>query len=243
MTMLRRLATVTTFAGLAGAVGASLTWALVADGQARLEPAIQTLALVAAITGIVAERFAAQRQRRRQALATLTGELLANRVILDELLATLSGAHAARRRVYPRLAVSAAEGAIASGALTDERELLTRLHKWHNGVTDFNRRLDLTEMLTFLQDAPEAIRSFEEALSRHGGRAHRISQLLDEFLNFIDQIHVRKGRSTGTAPDTGTRLPAIITAIGRSGRVRTGHSTAGAAPAIETVASNSQRPA
>jgi hypothetical protein len=202
--MFRRLATVTTFASLAWAIGASLAWTLVADGQHRLEPAIQMLALVAALTGIVAERFAAQRQRRRQALATLTSELLANRVILNEMLATLGGTPAVRRRVYPRLLLSATEGTIASGALADHRELLARLHEWHNGVIDFNRRLDLTEMLTFLPGAPEAIRSFEEALRRDGGRVHRISQLLDDFLDVVSQNHHR---------------PTVVKAVGRSGRV------------------------
>jgi hypothetical protein len=196
MTVLRQLATVTTFAGLAAAIGVSLAQALITHGPARLEPTTQMLALIAALTGIAAERFAAERQRRRLALATLTDELLANRAILDKMLSALDGAHTVKRRVYPRLVVSAAGGAIASGSLADNRELLARLHEWHNAVVDFNRRLDLTEMLTFLQGAPEAIRNFEQALSRDDGRVHRISRLLDDFLDFLDQDHHRKPRWT-----------------------------------------------
>jgi branched-subunit amino acid ABC-type transport system permease component len=187
MIMLRRLAAVTTFAGLAGAIGASLAQVLATHGCARLGPATQMLTVIAALTGIAAERFATEQQRRRQALATLTGELLTNRVILNEMLSALGGRNAARRRIYPRLVVSAAESAIACGALAGDRELLTRLHEWHNGVVDFNRRLDLTEMLTFLESGPEAIRGFELALSRDGGRVHRISRLLDDFMDFLDQ--------------------------------------------------------
>jgi hypothetical protein len=187
MTMLRRLATVTTFAGLVGAIGVSLTWALAAHGLARLEPATQMLALIAALTGIVAERFAAEQQRRRQARATLTSELRANREILDEMLASLGAAHAVKRRVYPRLVASAAEGTIASGALADDHGLLARLHEWHNAVVDFNRRLDLTEMLIFLLSTPETIRGIEQALGQDDGRVHRTSQLLDDFLVFFDQ--------------------------------------------------------
>ena len=165
---------------------------------------LQMLALVAALTGIVTERIAAERQQRRQALATLTGELLANRVVLNKRRSNLDGASAVRRRVYPRLVVSAAEGAIASGALADDPELLVRLHEWHNAVVDFNRRLDLTEMLTFLQGAPEAIRRFEQALSRDGGRVDRISRLLDTFLGFLDQDPHRAGQaSTGRTPELG----------------------------------------
>lgn len=203
--MLRRLATAATFAGLAGAIGISLAWALVADGPARLEPATQGLALVAALTGIVTERFAAERQRHRQALATLTDELLANRLVLDEMLSTLGAAHAAKRRVYPRLLASAANDAIVSGALAGDRELLERLHEWHNEVMDFNRRLDLTEMLTFLQGTPEAIRNFEQALSRDGGRVQRVARLLDGLLGFVGQHHHRElCRMANSRPNAGT---------------------------------------
>jgi len=240
MTMLRRLAAVATFAGLAGAIGISLTGTLAAHGPARLEPAAQMLALIAALTGIAAERFAAQQQRRRQALTTLTGELLANRAILDEMLSALTGANAVQRRVYPRLVASAASGAIASGALADDCELLVRLHEWHNAVIDFNRRLDLTEMLTFLPGAPEAIRTFDRALSRDDGRVHRVSRLLDGFLDFLDQHH-RKHRRTGRRePGRFGPLPhgqARRTAIGRPDGPAATHSGEGSgAPAAGAAA-------
>lgn len=189
MTVLRRLAAVAIFTGLAGAIGACLAQALATHGTARLEPVTQMFTLIATLTGIAAERFAAEQQRRRQALATLTGELLTNRVILNETLYALGGTDAARGRVYARLVVSAAESAVVSGALAHDRELLTRLHEWHNAVVDFNRRLDLAEMLTFLQGAP---RGFEPALNQDRGRVHRISQLLDDFLDFLGQPHVTR---------------------------------------------------
>lgn len=206
MTMLRRLAAVATFASLAGALGASLAQALATHGGARLESASQMLTVIAALTGIAAERFAAQRQRRQQAMATLTGELLTNRVILNEMLSTLGGANAARRRVYPRLVVSAAESAIASGALAGDPALLARLHEWHNAVADFNRRLDLTEMLTFLQGDPGAVHSFERALSQDGGRGQRISRLLEDFLGFLDQPHVTRSAAPHIHRSRLTRL-------------------------------------
>jgi hypothetical protein len=214
LTILRRLAAVTTFAGLTGAIAVSLAQALTAHGQDRLEPAAQLLALIAALTGIMAERYAAERQRRRQALATLTDELLTNRATLDKMLPTPDRAKAVMRRVYPRLVMSATEGTIASGALADEPELLARLHDWHNEVIDFNRRLDLTEMLMFLQDASEAIRGFEQALSRDDGRVHRISRLLDTFLDFLDQNHHRKPpRKDRRGPNAGTGPPTVAPSV------------------------------
>lgn len=127
---MRRLVTATTFSGLAGAIGLSLAWMLAVDGVGVLEAAAQSLGLVAALTGIVAERYAAQRQRRRLALVALAGELAKDRAILDDLLSTLAGPHAARRRVYPRLLASAADGAITSGAFAGDGELFARLHDW-----------------------------------------------------------------------------------------------------------------
>lgn len=189
-TMVRKLVAVATFSGLAGAVIVSLAWVLVADGQGRLEPATQTLGLLAALTGIVAERLTAERQRRRLAMTALVDELVKNRAILGDLLFTLGRTDSTRRRVYPRLLGSATDGIIASGALTGGAgELFTRLHEWRNEVADFNRRLDLTEMLTFLQGTPEAISRFERALSRDDGRVYRISQLLQEFLDYLAEHH------------------------------------------------------
>jgi hypothetical protein len=199
MTLLRRLATMTMFAGLAIAIGVSLMWALAAHGPARLEPATQMLALIAALTGIVAEPFAAEQQQRRRAWATLRSELRSNRAILDEMLSSLGGMHAAKIRIYPRLVTSAAEGTIASGVLADHRGLLARLHDWHNAAVDFNRRLDLTEMLMFLPNAPETICGIKQALGRDGGRVHRTSQLLDDFLVFFDQNDHRMLRRVATS--------------------------------------------
>lgn len=191
---LRRLAATLTFTGLAGAVALSLAWALMADGAGQLEASAQTLGLVAALTGIVADRLAAERQRRRLALLALAEELRKNRAIIGDLRFTLG--KTTRRRVYPRLLLSAADGVISSGVLaaSGEHELFSKLHAWRDEVADFNRRLDLTEMLTFLQGTPEEMCAFERALGRDGGRLHRVGQQLDELLDRL------AGGSDGESP-------------------------------------------
>lgn len=199
--MLRRFVATATFAGLAGAISLSISWAILAGG-ARLEALIQTLGLLAALTGIATERFAAQRQRRRLALLALADELSKNQAIIADLRLTLGGA--SRRRVYPRLLISAADGAITSGVLAgSSRDLFAALHEWRNEVTDFNRRLDLTEMLTFLQGTPDIIRDFEQALARDGGRLHRVARLL---ANLLDHLHQHDGQDLRPA------RPRLVTA-------------------------------
>jgi hypothetical protein len=208
--ILRRLVGTATFAGLAGAVGLSLGWVLVADGASLLEASAQMLALLAALTGIVAERLAAERQRRRLALTALTDELLKNQAIIGDLRFTLG--KTARRRVYPRLLISAADGVITSGVLAvgGDRELFSKLHHWRNEVADFNRRLDLTEMLTFLQGTPEAIRGLERALGRDDGRLHRVTRLLQELLDYLDENYGSDLRRPAGHDRTPARRMAVV---------------------------------
>jgi hypothetical protein len=227
ISMTRRLVSVATFVGLSGAIGLSLVWMLVAHGIGMFEASTQMLGLTAALTGIVAERFAAERQRRRLALATITDELIKNRTILGTLLFTLGKAPVAKKRVYPRLLVSAADGAITSGALAHDRELFAMLHEWRNEVSDFNRRLDLTEMLTFLQGTPEAIRGFEQALCRGGGRVYRISRLLQDFLDYLGDNYRDE-----TPP---SRLKSEVPAAADAAAVSTGGTAAASAATMTAV--------
>jgi hypothetical protein len=181
----RRLAATVMLASLIAATVLSFIWVLVSGNADLLESSAQTLGLVGALTAIVAERIAAERQTRLQAMAGLVDELHKNEEIIADLRVTLG--QLARRRVYPRLLISATDGMITSGVLTTagDRELTAKLHLWRNEVADFNRRLDLTEMMTFLQGTPEVIRGFEQALGSDNGRLRQVEVLLRELLNSI----------------------------------------------------------
>lgn len=212
--MLRRLIGAATFAGLAAAVGLSVGWVVVADGPSLLEASAQMLGLSAAFTGILAERLAAERQRHRLALAALTAELLKNQAILDDLRRTLGTM--SRRRVYPRLLASATDAVIASGVLATgtAQELFQRLHDWRNEVADFNRRLELTEMLTFLQGTEETIRECEQALGRDGGRLHLVAEQLQGLLDYLAQAHGRELHQQAAASrphSLGSQVPTPLT--------------------------------
>jgi hypothetical protein len=78
--------------------------------------------------------------------------------------------------------VSAVDSAFASGALSPRRdgELIDRLHRWRSTANAVNRRLDLTESLTFATTSAEEVEQFNRALHRDDGYLHGVRDLLDE---------------------------------------------------------------
>ncbi len=93
-----------------------------------------------------------------------------------------------RRRVYPRLVVSAVDSAFASGALSRRRdgELIAKLHAWRDTVNTVNRRLDLTESLTFATSSTDEVEAFNRALHRSDGYLTGARALLAELQSYLD---------------------------------------------------------
>ena len=58
------------------------------------------------------------------------------------------------------------EYAIASNVFAErqDRELFSLIHQWRHTATEFNRRLDITELRTFTNLSPQEIRLLYEAL-------------------------------------------------------------------------------
>jgi hypothetical protein len=178
--MTRLTITIATFGALAFALVLGVFWFFSTSAGERWEPAVNTLALVAGITGIFAERWAAERERRKQAFESIAIELGHNRRLLSD--DAFQATQFSRRRVYPRLIVSAVDSAFASGALSPRRdaELIEKLHQWRSTVNAVNRRLDLTESLTFASNSPEEVEQFNRALHREGGYLHGVQELLKD---------------------------------------------------------------
>lgn len=178
--MTRFAITIATFAALAVALLLGVTWFFDSPSGQRFEPAVNTLALLAGLTGIFAERWAAERERRNQAVASIATELRHNRELLSD--EAFRSTDLNRRRVYPRLMISAVDSAFASGALSPRRdsELIEALHRWRSTVNAVNRRLDLTESLTFTTTSATEIEQFNRALHREDGYLHGVRELLDE---------------------------------------------------------------
>src|SRR5262245_16005120 len=151
-------------------------------GNGKMEAAATVTALFAAITGVRAERWAALREQRRRVLDALAQELAANQESLeDERFRPLQGP-SLRRRVFPRLNLSAVDAALISGALETlaDAEVMTMLYQWRDAVRELNHRLDLTEVYLFSADTiePDELRAFDEALHSADGILGVVSGLL-----------------------------------------------------------------
>ena len=180
--MSRLAITVATFAALAVALLLGVAWFVESPAGQRWEPAVNSLALLAGLTGIFAERWAAERERRNQAVESVRTELEHNRRLLADEAFSQDPAQLSRRRVYPRLMISAVDSAFASGALSPRRDvdLIETLHRWRATVNAVNRRLDLTESLTFGSTSTDEVEQFNRALHRDDGYLHGVRELLTE---------------------------------------------------------------
>jgi hypothetical protein len=149
--------------GLAFVLG--VLW-LIRPENNRWEPAVNSLTLVAGLTGIFVERLTAAAERRNEVLRGVSDELAENARVLSD---TRFAPGDSRRLIYPRLVLSAVDLALVSGVLDTHRdsELVRLLHRWRDEVYEVNRRLDLTEMRTWTADATdEELEGFQRAL--HG---------------------------------------------------------------------------
>ncbi|HSV67547.1 MAG TPA: hypothetical protein VLJ59_16785 [Mycobacteriales bacterium] len=182
---------VLTFGSVGVAAVISVVWFSVASGLSRFEPAVQVMGLLGGLTGVLAERRASARERRRVALETLSDELGRVAAILDD--PRLAPAHgtARRPRVYPRLPVSAVDATLVSGALAEQSDtgLLGRLHRWRDEANGFNRRLELTEMRIFTAGAAHEVEDFDRALHRSDGHLDQIRRQLLELRRYLDETH------------------------------------------------------
>jgi hypothetical protein len=177
---------VVTFSSVAFSAVISIVWFSTTSGASRFEPAVQIFGLIGGLTGVLAERRAAARERRHLALVTLTDELRRDTTILDGPEFAPSK-ETPRPRVYPRLPVSATDAALTSGALAErsDDELLRLLHDWRDEVNGFNRRLELTEILIFTSENPADVAEFECAL--HCGDAY-LNQVQSQLRHLQDYL-------------------------------------------------------
>lgn len=160
----RTVVTYGTYGLLALAFALGVAWFLW-PANSRWEPAVNTLILVAGLTGILLDRLTREAERRAEVLGAVTDELAENqRLLADE---RFDAGQARRRRVYPRLVVSAVDLALTSAVLARpaDAELHRMLHRWRDTVHEFNRRLDLTEIRTFSESITDKeLEGFHRAL-------------------------------------------------------------------------------
>lgn len=170
--------------GVSAAIG--IVWFVTVQGTSRFEPAVATLGLLVGLSGVLAERRVAVRERRHVSLTTLVDELQRDTSILDDPRFSLSQ-ETPRPRVYPRLPVSATDAALISGALVErsDAELLQRLHNWRDETNGFNRRLELTEICIFTARVPAEMAEFERALHCSDGYLNQMRHHLRDLRNYL----------------------------------------------------------
>lgn len=174
----------------AGCLGAaallSVVWLVTADGGGRLEPAVQSLGLLAGIAGLVLQRRAAAAEHRDQAVAGVADELAANAETLSRY--PFSDAEpVASRTVFPRLRMSAVDAALSSGALArrGDDELVRALHDWRDEVDTFSHQLSIAEILAFTDGSAEVLQDLHDGLHGSDGRLAAIRAHLTGLLRRV----------------------------------------------------------
>jgi hypothetical protein len=180
VTMRPRLIIAAITVGCLGVAGLlSVVWFFDADGVGRFEPAVQSLGLLAGITGLVLERRAAVAEHREQAVDAIADELRANDVVLGRY-PFVDTDPATSRTVYPRLRMSAVDAALSSGALSqrDDDVLVRALHSWRDEVDTFSHQLTVAELLAFTDGSPQVLRDLYDGLHGADGRLAAIREQL-----------------------------------------------------------------
>jgi hypothetical protein len=134
-----------TIALLAAAFLAAVGWLIYSPD---FEPAVTSLALLAAITGLFIDRWVVERQHRKQLLRALMHELYANNHQIKELRDAAASFNTEQPHVIlPRFLTSTLGTVIASGVFTGETDaqLWFLLHRWQHRATDANVRLSAME--------------------------------------------------------------------------------------------------
>ena len=156
------------------------------------EPWVNSLTLLAGVTGLIVERQNADTERRSEVVASVVFELQQNRAIVERRLAGLRTGGDRALSVSPRLALSAVDAALASGVLsrTPDSPLVGQLHRWREQVQGYNWRRDLTEfelMLIKYQDAAAAGSNLS-SLANERLYLLRLRTLLDQLHLALPQV-------------------------------------------------------
>jgi hypothetical protein len=180
----RRIIVGVTAASLLAACVINAIWFARSTGTGRLEPIVGVLGILAGITGLVAERWAAAREARDAALVAIGTELRANRDLLASPAFGDDPAQPLRRQVFPRLYLSAVDAAFASGSLSSasDAETITELHTWRNQVVRFNSQLALAEILAFTVESESVLRDLRDGLHGDDGPLVRMRGSIESLL-------------------------------------------------------------
>ena len=131
---------------------AAVMWAVCAPD---FEPTITSLALLASLIAVYADRWMNIRERRKELLGVLAHELYMNIGVVKDLSAAKNVENISKPHIYPRFYTTSLTSVIASGmfARPKDKKLWKCMHGWLQRSTDFNNRLNVTESQIFSNPA------------------------------------------------------------------------------------------
>lgn len=113
---------------------------------------VETVAVLAALTGVYAERRAAAAERRRTAVKAVQKELDDNVALLgSDARFRPQDKSRPQPHLYPRVSITATETCLAQDALTEDGDAdrAATLSAWRERAETFNRGVNLMELLFF----------------------------------------------------------------------------------------------
>jgi hypothetical protein len=178
------------------------------------EPALTSVALVATITGLFIDRWLTVKERRQELLFSLDHELCLNYHVLSDSLFQADVEPRNVPNVYPRLYTAILETIIASGAFVEHRDrrLFQLMHLWRQRASEFNHRLDITELRTFMNPTAVELRAFRAALTTRGPILGETQQALQALSS-----HLRENYSKESGINRETRQIGALEAERREG--------------------------
>ena len=196
---MRRLWAGLTFSALLGALTVAVLWFFSAAPAGRWEPATSSLGLIAAVTGIYAERYTAAMERRQEATKAVIAECERNATTFTDERFDRDRKGRGRPKVYPRFSSSATDRVLTAAVFSPKTDpaLIRALSEWSTVCQELNHRLDLTELMIFSSPSAERVESFDRAFHRAAGPfeyAHEVLRRLQ------DEISAR-GAKQGPRPD------------------------------------------
>jgi len=140
-------------------------WSLASKPSPEAASAI--FALLATVLAVFVDRWLTKKERRQELLYALGHELYVNRNVIADPVWRPSAGAAPVPKVYPRVFTATLDTVIGSGAFNDpgDRKLFNLLHRWREEATEFNRRLDITELRTFMNPHSEELTAWQMRLA------------------------------------------------------------------------------
>lgn len=128
-----------------------------------------------------------EQEKRNDLLYTLMHELFFNANVLQDPKFKPINKLPKVPTVYPRLVSSAVEATISSGLFNESKdtELFRLLHSWREKVSEFNRRLDITEQYTFTNPTQEVLASFRTSMLKSSSILNQVRKALEEISNHL----------------------------------------------------------